>query len=239
MQIIIASSLRYHHGSSSSKWSRPNTTTAIDSLTEKVFDESGFIAEAAKLPASEVMLPLLTSNCPGWICFAEKTHPQAIPYLSTVKSPQQILGVLMKSILQHEGSIEDASLHTLDTKAPSAARRRVLVVSIQPCFDKKLEASRLVLPLPLAETSHSISLFLCDLSRTSTTVRLLLRRWTWSSRPLSSGSCCWTRPTSAPGSPAGRNQSQRLTSTPKMALLLCRVAWEEGRRQSWRQRRPG
>ena len=41
-------------------------------------------------------LPMLASNCPGWICYAEKTHPEAIPYISTCRSPQQIVGRALK-----------------------------------------------------------------------------------------------------------------------------------------------
>ena len=66
-------------------------------------------------------LPLLTSECPGWICYAEKTQGEyIIPYISRVKSPQQILGSLVKR----------------------NKSRNIYHISIQPCFDKKLEASR-------------------------------------------------------------------------------------------------
>ena len=34
-------------------------------------------------------LPMLASACPGWVCYAEKTHGSFIlPYISTAKSPQ-------------------------------------------------------------------------------------------------------------------------------------------------------
>lgn len=35
-------------------------------------------------------LLVLTSACPGWVCYAEKTAPEALPCMSTVKSPQQV-----------------------------------------------------------------------------------------------------------------------------------------------------
>jgi iron only hydrogenase large subunit-like protein len=66
-------------------------------------------------------LPILASSCPGWVCYAEKTVPEAIPYISSVKSPQQITGALIKHLL---------------------GWRNTYVVSVMPCFDKKLEASR-------------------------------------------------------------------------------------------------
>lgn len=34
---------------------------------------------------------------PGWICYAEKTHGDIIlPYISTTRSPQQMMGSLVK-----------------------------------------------------------------------------------------------------------------------------------------------
>mmetsp|Transcript_13352 Transcript_13352/g.38820 ORF Transcript_13352/g.38820 Transcript_13352/m.38820 type:complete len:563 (-) Transcript_13352:487-2175(-) len=72
-------------------------------------------------------LPVLSSTCPGWVCFAEKTQPDALPYLSAVKSPQQILGTLVKRL--------GAESEGLDP-------RRILHVTLMPCYDKKLEASR-------------------------------------------------------------------------------------------------
>lgn len=34
---------------------------------------------------------------PGWICYAEKTHGEFIlPYISTTRSPQQMMGSLVK-----------------------------------------------------------------------------------------------------------------------------------------------
>lgn len=72
--------------------------------------------------------PVLTSACPGWICYAEKTHGNWIlPFISKVKSPQQIMGSLVKSYVPEKMKI-----------APS----KVYHVTVMPCFDKKLEASR-------------------------------------------------------------------------------------------------
>lgn len=34
-------------------------------------------------------LPILTSECPGWVCYAEKTvGEEAFPFMSRIKSPQ-------------------------------------------------------------------------------------------------------------------------------------------------------
>lgn len=71
--------------------------------------------------------PILSSACPGWICYAEKTHPHILPHLSRLKSPQALTGTLLKTVLSHRLGIRpDQIWH----------------VAIMPCFDKKLEASR-------------------------------------------------------------------------------------------------
>lgn len=44
-------------------------------------------------------LPMLASACPGWICYAEKTHSEMLPFISQTKSPQQVMGTLVKSWL--------------------------------------------------------------------------------------------------------------------------------------------
>ncbi|EXJ85274.1 ferredoxin hydrogenase [Capronia epimyces CBS 606.96] len=71
--------------------------------------------------------PVLTSACPGWICYAEKTHPHILPHLSTLKSPQALSGTLLKSVLSRTLGIHPSQIWHL---------------AIMPCFDKKLEASR-------------------------------------------------------------------------------------------------
>lgn len=71
--------------------------------------------------------PVLTSACPGWICYAEKTHPHVLPHISKLKSPQALTGTLLKSVLSRKYGI-----------SPD----KVWHMAIMPCFDKKLEASR-------------------------------------------------------------------------------------------------
>ena len=71
--------------------------------------------------------PILSSACPGWICYAEKTHPHVLPHLSRLKSPQALTGTIFKTVLsRYYGIGADQIWH----------------VSVMPCFDKKLEASR-------------------------------------------------------------------------------------------------
>lgn len=77
--------------------------------------------------ASPPKAPVLTSACPGWICYAEKGHPYVLPHLSKVKSPQALAGTLLKSILAKRFGVDPAQIWHL---------------AVMPCFDKKLEASR-------------------------------------------------------------------------------------------------
>lgn len=44
-------------------------------------------------------LPMLASACPGWVCYAEKTHAEMLPFISRTKSPQQIMGTIVKEWL--------------------------------------------------------------------------------------------------------------------------------------------
>ncbi|KAK5090103.1 Cytosolic Fe-S cluster assembly factor nar1 [Lithohypha guttulata] len=82
---------------------------------------------AASLTNETSPKPVITSACPGWVCYAEKTHPHVLPHLSALKSPQALSGTLLKSVLSK----------TLDIH-PS----QIWHLALMPCFDKKLEASR-------------------------------------------------------------------------------------------------
>ncbi|KAJ8143621.1 hypothetical protein OXX80_010770 [Metschnikowia pulcherrima] len=79
--------------------------------------------------------PVLSSICPGWVLYAEKTHPYVLPYMSTVKSAQQITGCILKSLAAQELNV---------------SREDIYHLSIMPCFDKKLESAR-------PETSEGLS----------------------------------------------------------------------------------
>lgn len=80
---------------------------------------------------SHSSLPLFAGVCPGWVCFAEKStsarldKPGSQPFsiishLSSVRSPQQVAGMLFRLLGQ----------------------QNIYHVSVMPCFDKKLEACR-------------------------------------------------------------------------------------------------
>lgn len=71
--------------------------------------------------------PVLSSACPGFILYAEKTHPELLPKISNVKSPQLITGLILKKISSSELGFKEKDIYHL---------------SIMPCFDKKLELAR-------------------------------------------------------------------------------------------------
>ena len=85
---------------------------------EEVFESSG---------SATTQQPILTSACPGWVCYAEKTHPHVLPHFSRLKSPQALTGILVKSILSKRFGISPDQIWHL---------------AIMPCFDKKLEGAR-------------------------------------------------------------------------------------------------
>jgi len=56
--------------------------------------------EAEFLKEKDIKLPMICSECPGWVCYAEKVVGESvIPYMSRVKSPQQIMGRILKDFL--------------------------------------------------------------------------------------------------------------------------------------------
>ncbi len=72
-------------------------------------------------------LPMITSCCPGWVKYAEEFYPELIPNLSSCKSPQQMLGAIMKSYFAEKEGLSPEEIYS---------------VSIMPCTAKKFEAQR-------------------------------------------------------------------------------------------------
>ncbi|GFH30573.1 DNA_mis_repair domain-containing protein, partial [Haematococcus lacustris] len=77
---------------------------------------------------------MLASACPGWVCYAEKTQSESLlPFIASTKSPQAVMGSLVKRVLAPRlGVIDPAKLYHC---------------TVMPCYDKKLEASRTELTL--------------------------------------------------------------------------------------------
>ncbi len=72
-------------------------------------------------------LPMLTSCCPAWVKFFEHQFPDMLGVPSTCKSPQTMLGTIIK---------------TYYLKNLNILPRRLKVVSIMPCVAKKAESAR-------------------------------------------------------------------------------------------------
>ena len=71
--------------------------------------------------------PLYISACPAWVKYAEQFIPSLIPFLSTVKSPQQITGVLIKTLVAEQLGVKPEEIFS---------------VSATPCMAMKFEARR-------------------------------------------------------------------------------------------------
>jgi NADH-quinone oxidoreductase subunit G/NADP-reducing hydrogenase subunit HndD len=73
------------------------------------------------------VLPMFTSCSPGWIKFIETFYPEMLPNLSSCKSPQQMLGAMIKTYYAKKHGIDPAS---------------IVSVSVMPCTAKKFEVDR-------------------------------------------------------------------------------------------------
>ncbi len=73
------------------------------------------------------VLPVITSCSPGWIKFVEHFYPELLPNLSTCKSPQQMMGALIKTYYAQKAGIDPKDM---------------VVVSAMPCTAKKFECQR-------------------------------------------------------------------------------------------------
>lgn len=102
---------------------------------DRVFD-TAFAADLTVMEeASELVhriktggkLPMMTSCSPGWIKYVEEFYPDFIENLSTCKSPQQMLGAIIKSYFAEKQNIPP---------------EKIFSVAIMPCTAKKFECGR-------------------------------------------------------------------------------------------------
>jgi iron-only hydrogenase group A len=72
-------------------------------------------------------LPAMTSCCPSWVKFVEFNHPEFIPNLCTSRSPQIMLGGIIKNYWSKKNNLDP---------------KNIFAVSIMPCVAKKGEIKR-------------------------------------------------------------------------------------------------
>ncbi|EFN56510.1 hypothetical protein CHLNCDRAFT_34957 [Chlorella variabilis] len=72
-------------------------------------------------------LPMFTSCCPAWINLVEKSYPELIPHLSSCKSPQMMMGAVVKHYWAKKKGLKPED---------------VCLVGIMPCTAKKHETER-------------------------------------------------------------------------------------------------
>jgi NADH-quinone oxidoreductase subunit G/NADP-reducing hydrogenase subunit HndD len=102
---------------------------------DRVFDTSftadlTIMEEGSELVSRVVnngTLPMLTSCSPGWVKFVEQFYPEFMGNISTCKSPQQMMGAIIKHIFGEREKLDPA---------------KIFSVSIMPCTAKKFEAGR-------------------------------------------------------------------------------------------------
>ncbi|EKQ51715.1 MULTISPECIES: [Fe-Fe] hydrogenase large subunit C-terminal domain-containing protein [unclassified Clostridium] len=83
--------------------------------------------ELIKRIANKERLPMFTSCCSAWIRYAEHFHPEVLQYISTSKSPQQLMG---------------AGIKTYFADTYNILPNNIVTVSVNSCAAKKYEAER-------------------------------------------------------------------------------------------------
>ena len=73
------------------------------------------------------VLPMITSCSPGWVKFCEMYYPEQLENLSSCKSPQSMLGGLIKTYYAEKNGIDP---------------EKIVSVSVMPCTAKKFEVGR-------------------------------------------------------------------------------------------------
>jgi NADH-quinone oxidoreductase subunit G len=72
-------------------------------------------------------VPLITSCCPAWVDYMQKYYADMIPNFSTAKSPQQMMGAMIKAYWAGKAGVNPDKIYS---------------VSVMPCTAKKWETRR-------------------------------------------------------------------------------------------------
>jgi NADH-quinone oxidoreductase subunit G/NADP-reducing hydrogenase subunit HndD len=101
------------------------------------------VEELKKRIEEKSNLPMISSSCPAWVKFVEQFYPDLLPLLSISKSPQHIMGSIIKSYFAKSQSLKPSEIFS---------------VSATPCLARKFEAQRVEM------TSNGISEVDCVLT---------------------------------------------------------------------------
>jgi NADH-quinone oxidoreductase subunit G len=80
-----------------------------------------------RLTEKSSVIPLITSCCPAWVDYMEKYYNDMIPNFSTAKSPQQMMGAMIKTYWAGKAGVDADKIYS---------------VSVMPCTAKKWETHR-------------------------------------------------------------------------------------------------
>lgn len=97
------------------------TAFAADIMVNQIVDELMVRLE------NKGTLPMFSGDCPAFIKYMEEYHPDLLGNISTSKSPQQIMGSLIKHHFSRTQKVKGENIHS---------------VSLMPCTAKKFEAQR-------------------------------------------------------------------------------------------------
>lgn len=67
--------------------------------------------------------PLMSSSCPAWVQYVEQQYPELVPYLSPLRSPQQIMGRLIREWFRKQYENRDRELVSVHITSCTAAKR--------------------------------------------------------------------------------------------------------------------
>ena len=101
--------------------------TIMEEGTEFVHRLTAALKGGMQQATADQSLPLITSCCPAWVDYMEKYYPDMIPNFSTAKSPQQMMGAMIKTYWAAKANVDPAKIYS---------------VSIMPCTAKKFENRR-------------------------------------------------------------------------------------------------
>ena len=101
--------------------------TILEEGTEFVKRLTSALQNGLGAATKEKSMPLITSCCPAWVDYMEKYYPDMVPNFSTAKSPQQMMGAMIKTYWAGKAGVD-----------PS----KIFSVSIMPCTAKKFETHR-------------------------------------------------------------------------------------------------